>query len=63
MTETPENAPPTEQKAEPTLDDHVEQGKRAYALRQFEKAVEEYATALELVYVHSNASRHDMISD
>jgi HAT1-interacting factor 1 len=51
------SAQPQEEKVaqspEPKLTDNVEsaieQAKRAFALRQFEQAVEHYATALELV--------------
>jgi HAT1-interacting factor 1 len=36
---------------EVTIDGAIEQAKRAYALKNFEQAVEYYATALELMYV------------
>jgi len=34
-----------------TIDRAIEQAKRAYALKNFEQAVEHYAAALELMYV------------
>ena len=35
---------------EVTIDGAIEQAKRAYALKNFELAVEHYASALELMY-------------
>ncbi|QRV88937.1 SHNi-TPR protein [Ceratobasidium sp. AG-Ba] len=40
-----ESTPPTE---EPTIESEIEVAKRAFALRNFEEAVDHYATALEL---------------
>lgn len=36
------------EKAEKSIEDYVELAKRAFALKQYETAIENYATALEL---------------
>ena len=40
----------------PTLESAVDNGKRAFALKKFEEAVDHYATALEIAYVDTLAS-------
>jgi hypothetical protein len=42
-------------KPEFTVDEAVEHAKRAFALKQYEKAVDHYASALELMYVASKS--------
>ena len=42
-------------KPEMSVDEAVEHARRAFALKQFEKAVEYYATALESMYVASRS--------
>ncbi|CAE6413077.1 unnamed protein product [Rhizoctonia solani] len=45
---TIETEPKPESKTEPTVEEEVEIAKRAFALKNFEEAVDHYATALEL---------------
>ena len=40
---------PTTTKPTPTIEESLEQAKRAFALKKYEQAVDHYATALELM--------------
>jgi HAT1-interacting factor 1 len=42
----------TEPEAKRTLEEEIELARRAFALKQYEQAVDHYATALELQYVY-----------
>lgn len=51
-----ETTVPAAPASEPTLESLIDLAKRAFALKNYEEAVDHYATALELVYVASSSS-------